>query len=63
MQLKDVYDTEKQYVIIFTTTELEVILKSIRHNIERENREISVTEDDLMKGINEFLTKYEYKGD
>uniref|UniRef100_A0A6M3Y1G8 Uncharacterized protein n=1 Tax=viral metagenome TaxID=1070528 RepID=A0A6M3Y1G8_9ZZZZ len=55
MELKNVYNGDKHFVIDLKKSELEVILKNIRHNIERENREVSEVEASIMRDIKDIL--------
>ena len=55
MELKNEYTDDKHFVIDFKKSELEVILKNIRYNIERENREISITEADIIRDLKAIL--------
>jgi len=55
MELKDEYDDDKHFVIDLKKSELEVILKNIRHNIERENREMSEVEASIIRDLKVIL--------
>ena len=58
MKMKEYYESEEHYLIEFTRTELETILKLFRQCNNDNKKEISVTEDNIIRGIKSVLEKY-----
>jgi len=55
MELKNVYDTEKHFVIDFKRSELKIILEDVVKCIRVENREMSMEEHNVIRDIKEIL--------
>ncbi|MBA7557254.1 hypothetical protein ES705_49999 [subsurface metagenome] len=55
MELRNVYDIEKHFVIDFKKSELKIILEDIVKCIRIENREISMEEHNVIRDIKEIL--------
>ncbi|MBA7576231.1 hypothetical protein ES708_18070 [subsurface metagenome] len=55
MELKNVYDTEKHFVIDFKKSELKIILEDVVKCIRVENREMSMEEHNVIRDIKEIL--------
>jgi len=57
MELKNVYDTEKHFVIDFKKSELKIILEDVVKCIRVENREMSMEEHNVIQNIKGIIGK------
>jgi len=55
MKIKEIYETEKHFLIDIKKSELKVILEDIVKCIKNENREMSIEERNIIRDLNNIL--------